>query len=90
MQITDLETELKMHPLLRLAFRPLFLFGAAFSALAVLVWGLALFGKIRIEPVGNILFWHQPRDDFWICLCHCDRLFTDGYAKLDWAEGSTR
>ncbi len=59
MQITDLETELKMHPLLRLAFRPLFLFGAAFSALAVLVWGLALFGKIRIEPVGNILFWHS-------------------------------
>lgn len=59
MQITDLETELKMHPLLRLAFRPLFLFGAAFSALAILIWGLALFGKIHIEPVGNILFWHS-------------------------------
>ncbi len=59
MQITDLTTEMKTPPLLRLAFRPLFLLGGAFSALAMLLWGLALFGYIDFKPVGNILFWHS-------------------------------
>ncbi len=59
MQITDLSTEMKTPPLLRLAFRPLFLFGGLFSAIAMLLWGLALFGLLNLQPVGNILFWHS-------------------------------
>lgn len=59
MQITDLTTELNIPPLLRLAFRPLFLFGGAFSCIAMLLWGLALFAGLPLSPVGNILFWHS-------------------------------
>lgn len=59
MQITDLTTELDIPPLLRLAFRPLFLFGGAFSCIAMLLWGLALFAGLPLSPVGNILFWHS-------------------------------
>ena len=59
MQITDLATEQKLLPLLRQAFRPMFLFGAAFSALAMLLWGLALSGHIKLNPFANILFWHS-------------------------------
>ncbi len=59
MQITDLTTELKISPLLRLAFRPLFLLGGAFGCIAILLWGLALFGLVQLSPVGNILFWHS-------------------------------
>lgn len=58
MQITDLAQEQKLTPLLRLAFRPLFLFGAAFSAIAMLLWGLTLAGHIKLQPVGQVLFWH--------------------------------
>ncbi|OYW92498.1 MAG: heme-Cu protein NnrS [Alishewanella sp. 32-51-5] len=59
MQITDLATEQKMLPLLRQAFRPMFLFGAAFSAIAMLLWGLILGGQLKIQPVGHVLFWHS-------------------------------
>lgn len=59
MQITDLATEQKMLPLLRQAFRPMFLFGAAFSAIAMLLWGLILGGQLKIQPVGQVLFWHS-------------------------------
>lgn len=59
MQITDLATEQKLLPLLRQAFRPLFLFGAAFSAIAMLLWGLILGGQLKIQPVGQVLFWHS-------------------------------
>lgn len=59
MQITDLATEQKMLPLLRQAFRPMFLFGAAFSAIAMLLWGLILAGQLKIQPVGQVLFWHS-------------------------------
>ena len=59
MQITDLATEQKMLPLLRQAFRPMFLFGAAFSAIAMLLWGLILAGQLNIQPVGQVLFWHS-------------------------------
>ncbi len=59
MQITDLATEQKLLPLLRQAFRPMFLFGAAFSAIAMLLWGLALAGHIQLSPFANVLFWHS-------------------------------
>ncbi|CAM5216128.1 NnrS family protein [Alishewanella longhuensis] len=59
MQITDLATEQKLLPLLRQAFRPMFLFGAAFSAIAMSLWGLALTGLIQLKPFANILFWHS-------------------------------
>lgn len=59
MQITDLATEQKMLPLLRQAFRPMFLFGAAFSAIAMLLWGLILAGQLKLQPVGQVLFWHS-------------------------------
>lgn len=59
MQITDLATEQKLSPLLRQAFRPMFLVGAAFSAIAMLLWGLTLFGVIQLKPFANVLFWHS-------------------------------
>lgn len=59
MQITDLTTELNIPPLLRLAFRPLFLLGGAFGCIAILLWGLALFAGLPLSPAGNILFWHS-------------------------------
>lgn len=59
MQITDLANEQKLLPLLRQAFRPLFLFGAAFSAIAMLLWGLTLAGFIQLQPFSNVLFWHS-------------------------------
>lgn len=59
MQITDLAKEQKLTPLLRQAFRPMFLFGATFSAIAILLWGLALMGHIQLKPYANILFWHS-------------------------------
>ena len=59
MQITDLATEQKLLPLLRQAFRPMFLFGAAFSAIAMLLWGLTLAGHIQLKPFANVLFWHS-------------------------------
>lgn len=54
MQITDLATEQKLLPLLRQAFRPLFLFGAAFSAIAMLLWGLILGSQLQLQPVGQV------------------------------------
>ncbi|MCC5853465.1 MAG: NnrS family protein, partial [Alkalimonas sp.] len=59
MQITDVQQEEALKPLLRQAFRPLFLFGALFSLLAMLLWGLALSGVIALHPYGDLLFWHQ-------------------------------
>lgn len=41
------------------AFRPFFLFGAMFSALAVLLWVVWLNGLITWSPFGGPLFWHQ-------------------------------
>ena len=46
------------HPLWGQAFRPMFLLGAAFSALAILLWGLALQGIILLPGSGSV-FWHS-------------------------------
>jgi uncharacterized protein involved in response to NO len=58
LQITDLQVEQKMWPLLRQAFRPMFLLGASFSAIAMLLWILALAGTISLPVYGNVLVWH--------------------------------
>lgn len=58
LQITDLQVEQKMWPLLRQAFRPMFLLGASFSAIAMLLWILALAGAISLPVYGNVLVWH--------------------------------
>ncbi|AFJ01268.1 NnrS protein involved in response to NO [Methylophaga frappieri] len=53
------ESEKAIVPLFRQAFRPLFLFGAAFSVIAMLLWGLIISGHINFQFVGNQLFWHS-------------------------------
>lgn len=59
MQVTQLDKEMAMAPILRQAYRPMFLFGAIFSAIAILLWGLALSGTLELPVYGNILFWHS-------------------------------
>ncbi|WP_238595894.1 NnrS family protein [Methylophaga nitratireducenticrescens] len=54
------ENEKAIVPLFRQAFRPLFLFGAFFSVIAILLWGLTISGHINnLNFVGNQLFWHS-------------------------------
>ena len=58
MQITDLETEQKITPLLRLGFRPFFLSGAIFSVIAITLWLLMYKGAISLSPLGGGYWWH--------------------------------
>lgn len=58
-QITDLQVEQRMWPLLRQAFRPMFLLGAGFSAFAIAVWLLILAGVVSPPVYGHALFWHS-------------------------------
>lgn len=58
MQITDLQKEQKITPLLRLGFRPFFLSGAVFSVVAILLWLLMYKGAINIAPLGGGYWWH--------------------------------
>ncbi len=44
--------------LLRLGFRPFFLFGALFSLIALALWGSFLTGRLGFAPHGNPLWWH--------------------------------
>ncbi|CAM4089167.1 NnrS family protein [Shewanella aquimarina] len=44
--------------LLRLGFRPFFLFGALFSLVALTLWGSFLTGRLGFTPHGNPLWWH--------------------------------
>lgn len=46
-------------PLWRLAFRPFFLLGAAFSLLAILIWGAFWHGTVLLQPHGGMFWWHQ-------------------------------
>lgn len=46
-------------PLMRLAFRPFFWFGALFSVLAMLVWLGFWHGNVWLTPYGGMLWWHQ-------------------------------
>ncbi|MDO6446559.1 NnrS family protein [Colwellia sp. 1_MG-2023] len=58
MQITDLQKEQKVLPLLRLGFRPFFLFGAAFAVIAIFTWLLIIQGKSDLTPLGGGYWWH--------------------------------
>ncbi|MGY3171793.1 uncharacterized protein involved in response to NO [Pseudomonas sp. TE12234] len=53
------------RPVFSLGFRPFFLAGAAFAALAVAIWGLWLYGQWPgVEPVGGMLAWHRHEMPF--------------------------
>jgi uncharacterized protein involved in response to NO len=58
MQITDLEKEQNITPLLRLGFRPFFLSGAVFSIIAITLWLLIYKGTINLLPLGGGYWWH--------------------------------
>jgi len=57
--ITDLKTEQQLPPLLRLGFRPFFLFGAFFAFLAIAIWMLSLFAVISFTPLNGAFWWHS-------------------------------
>ena len=58
MQITDLQKEEKITPLLRLGFRPFFLGGAVFSVIAIILWLLMYKGTLQLTPLGGGYWWH--------------------------------
>ena len=58
MQITDLQKEQKITPLLRLGFRPFFLSGAVFSFVAIILWLLMYKGAVNLLPLGGGYWWH--------------------------------
>lgn len=65
MQVTDRTREMAIRPLWRLGFRPFFLGGTAFAALAVALWVLALHGMLpRWQPAGGVLAWHRHEMPF--------------------------
>lgn len=58
MQITDLEKEQQITPILRLGFRPFFLFGSIFGVISILLWILMLRGVVAFNPLGGMHWWH--------------------------------
>ncbi|MBL4940736.1 MAG: NnrS family protein [Colwellia sp.] len=58
MQITDLQKEQKISPLLRLGFRPFFLSGAVFSIVAIILWLFMVKGTVMLSPLGGGYWWH--------------------------------
>lgn len=65
MQVLDRARELAIAPPWRLGFRPFFLAGAAFAALAVLLWTLVLQGRLPYwQPLGGSLAWHRHEMPF--------------------------
>ncbi|AWY38739.1 short-chain dehydrogenase [Pseudomonas putida] len=57
--------KLPSAPLFSLGFRPFFLAGAAFAALAVAIWALWLYGRLPgAQPVGGMLAWHRHEMPF--------------------------
>ncbi|WP_327437975.1 NnrS family protein [Pseudomonas donghuensis] len=60
MQVLDRRKALAIVPLLRLAFRPLFLAGCALAVLAIPLWLAALNGALGSwQPAGGWLAWHR-------------------------------
>ncbi|WP_248743464.1 MULTISPECIES: NnrS family protein [unclassified Pseudomonas] len=56
---------LAVAPVFSLGFRPLFLAGAGFAALAILIWGLWLYGHwFDLQPAGGMLAWHRHEMPF--------------------------
>lgn len=58
-QILDAAIEQQTPPIWRQAFRPFFLFGAAFSALAVALWVFSLLQQPLVSPPLGLHFWHS-------------------------------
>ncbi|WP_131106946.1 NnrS family protein [Pseudomonas sp. Sample_10] len=57
--------KLAAAPIFSLGFRPFFLAGAAFAALAVAIWALWLYGRLPgAQPVGGMLAWHRHEMPF--------------------------
>lgn len=56
---TDLKKEQKLTPLLRLGFRPFFLFAGIFAFVSMALWLLSLRAIITIEPLNGIFWWHS-------------------------------
>ncbi|MDD1017100.1 NnrS family protein [Pseudomonas rubra] len=60
MQVLDRRKALAIAPLLRLAFRPLFLAGCGLAMLAIPLWLAALNGALGSwQPAGGWLAWHR-------------------------------
>ena len=59
MQITDLQKEQQITPVLRLGFRPFFLGGAIFSVIAITLWLLIYKGIVSLSPLGGGYWWHM-------------------------------
>ncbi|PMZ86563.1 MULTISPECIES: NnrS family protein [unclassified Pseudomonas] len=52
-------------PVFSLGFRPFFLAGAGFAAIAVAVWALWLYGRLPgAQPTGGMLAWHRHEMPF--------------------------
>ncbi|QHF39068.1 short-chain dehydrogenase [Pseudomonas sp. S34] len=52
-------------PVFSLGFRPFFLAGAGFAAIAVAVWALWLYGRLPgAQPMGGMLAWHRHEMPF--------------------------
>ena len=52
-------------PLFSLGFRPFFLAGAGFAAVAVAAWALWLYGRLpAAQPLGGMLAWHRHEMPF--------------------------
>ena len=58
-QVTSMEKEQALAPILRQAFRPMFLFGALFSVIAMALWAMMLTGRLELNTYHNVIFWHQ-------------------------------
>ncbi|MBZ9784398.1 NnrS family protein [Pseudomonas sp. REP124] len=57
--------KLSAAPVFSLGFRPFFLAGAAFAAMAVAIWALWLYGRLPgAQPVGGMLAWHRHEMPF--------------------------
>lgn len=60
MQIIDKRKAMTTTPLLRLGFRPFFLFGVMLATIAIPLWLLGLFGNgVFPVPQGGWLAWHR-------------------------------
>ena len=81
MQITDLQKEQKITPLLRLGFRPFFLSGAIFGVIAVIIWLLMYRGLVSFSPLGGAYWWHIHEMIFGFGCAIIAGFFINGGAK---------
>ncbi len=60
MQVVDKRKAMAITPLLRLGFRPFFLFGVVLAALAIPIWAVVLLSGWSVPaPLGGWLAWHR-------------------------------